>query len=83
MVTFAFFVVFLLLGSVIVLIDIILLDQSFMEVISNMFFFQLIQDRVILYSALLAGLIWAIVVDIRIRRKKGSQQNTFNQKSMK
>ncbi|WP_338451180.1 hypothetical protein R4Z09_04550 [Niallia oryzisoli] len=83
MVTFAFLAVFFLLGSVIVLIDIILLDQSFMEVLRNMFYFQLIQDRVILYSTCIVGFIWAVVVDIRIRRKKGNHKERLSQKRMK
>lgn len=74
MVTFSYIAVFILLGSLVVIIDIILFHHTFGEVIKNLFFFQLIQDRIILFTACFIGLLWAIIVDIRNKRKKGNNK---------
>lgn len=76
MVTFSFLAVFILLGSLMVCIDTILFNYSIGEVLLNQFYFQLIQDRIILFLTCIGGFIWAIVVDIRIKRKKGQTKQS-------
>ncbi|WP_139187836.1 hypothetical protein [Bacillus tuaregi] len=75
MVTISYLAVFILLGSLITCIDTVLFDYTFLEVFYQLFRYQLLQDRIILYSTCLSGLVWAIVVDVRIKRKKGHPKN--------
>lgn len=76
MVTFSFLVVFILLGSLMVCVDIVLFNYSIGEVLLNQFYFQLVQDRVILFTTCISGFIWAVVVDIRMKKKKGQSKQS-------
>ncbi|KAA9031217.1 hypothetical protein [Niallia endozanthoxylica] len=78
MVTFSFLAVFILLGSLIACVDIILFNFTIEEVLLNLFHYQLIQDRMILFLTCLSGFIWAVIVDIRIKRKKGQPKQPLS-----
>ncbi len=64
----------MLLGSLVIFIDTLLFHYSFMETAMNMFYFQLTEDKLILALMGICGMIWAIVVDVRRKRKKGNPE---------
>jgi hypothetical protein len=73
MVTFGFVLVYVLLGSLTILIDVFLYPYSFIEVIKNLYYTQTSGDRLILYLMFGIGFVWSFVTDIRIRKKKRKQ----------
>lgn len=70
MVTFGFLLVFTILGQLTIMIDIFLLQYSYTGAIKNLYYSQISADRLILYMTFLSGFIWAIITDIRIKKKR-------------
>jgi hypothetical protein len=74
MVTMASFLVFILLTSLVIVIDITTYHRSFIEVWGNLFYLDILTGRIILYCTLAIGFISAIIIDIRILKKKRKKQ---------
>jgi len=74
MVTVASFLVFILLTSLILVIDITTYHYSFMEAWRILFQSDLLIGRLILYGTCAVGFISAIIIDIRILKKKRKKQ---------
>lgn len=70
MVTFGFLLVFTILGQLTIIIDIFLFQYSYTGAIKNLYYSQISADRLILYMTFLSGFIWAIITDIRIKKKR-------------
>lgn len=70
MVTFGFLLVFTILGQLTIMIDIFLFQYSYTGAIRNLYYSQISADRLILYMTFLSGFIWAIITDIRIKKKR-------------
>ncbi|WP_428910951.1 hypothetical protein [Niallia sp. Krafla_26] len=68
MVTFAFILVFILLGQLMLIVDLILFEYGYMEAFFMVFQSQGTADRYILLFTVLFALGWSIVTDVR--RKK-------------
>ena len=73
MVTIASFLVFILLTGLLLAIDISIYHYSFMKALGIMFQIDKI-GGVFLYAIFMSSFISAIIIDIRIRKKKGKKQ---------
>ena len=82
MVTVGFFLVFILLTSLVIGIDIFTYHYSFTEAWGIIFYSDLLVGRIILYITFIIGLLSAIIIDIRIMKKKHKKQtiNEFQSK---
>ena len=74
MVTVSFFLVFILLTSFIITIDIFASTYSLAEEWGILFNSYLPNSKMILYGTVAIGLLYAIIVDIRIMKKKHKKQ---------
>ena len=74
MVTVASFLVFILLTSLLLVIDITTYHYSFIEAWGILFQTDLLIGRIILYGTCAIGFISAIIIDIRILKKKRKKQ---------
>jgi hypothetical protein len=74
MVTVASFLVFILLTSLLLVIDITTYHYSLMEAWRILFQSDLLIGRLILYGTCAVGFISAIIIDIRILKKKRKKQ---------
>ena len=74
MVTVSFFLVFILLTSLVIGIDIFAYHYSFTEEWGILFNSYLPNSKIILYGTVAIGLLYAIIVDIRIMKKKHKKQ---------
>src|SRR3954449_12481111 len=74
MVTMASFLVFILLTSLVIVIDITTYHYSFIEAWGILFHSNVLFGRIILYGTLAIGFISAIIIDIRIVKKKNKKQ---------
>ena len=70
MVTMASFLVFILLTSLVIAIDITTYHYSFIEAWGILFYSDLLTGRIILYVTFAIGFISAIIIDIRIHEEK-------------
>jgi polyferredoxin len=74
MVTVASFLVFIFLTSFLIVIDITTYHSSFIEAWGSLFQIDLLTGRIILYATCAIGFISAIIIDIRILKKKRKKQ---------
>jgi polyferredoxin len=74
MVTMASFLVFILLTSLLIAIDITTYHYSLIEAWGILFQTDVLTGRIILYITCAIGFISAIIIDIRIRKKKRKKQ---------
>ena len=74
MVTVGFFLVFILLTSLVIGIDIFTYHYSFFEAWGILFHTDILIGRIILYGTCAIGFISAIIIDIRIMKKKRKKQ---------
>ena len=74
MVTMASFLVFILLTSLVIVIDITTYHYSFIEAWGILFYSDMLTGRIILYCTLAIGFISAIIIDIKILKKKRKKQ---------
>ena len=74
MVTVGFFLVFILLTSLVIVIDIITYHYSFTEAWGILFNSDILIGRIILYGTFAIGFLSAIIIDIRIMKKKRKKQ---------
>ena len=74
MVTVASFLVFILLTSLVIGIDISTYHYSFIEAWGILFYSDILIGRIILYCTFAIGFISAIIIDIRILKKKRKKQ---------
>ena len=70
MVTIGFFLVFILLTSIVIAIDITTYYYSFTEEWGILFNSYIPNSKMIIYGTVAVGLLHAIIVDIRIMKKK-------------
>ena len=75
MVTIATFLVFILLTSLLIGIDIFTYHYSFIEAWVILFPKDILTGRLVLYGTCAIGFISAIIIDIRIRKKKHKKQS--------
>lgn len=74
MITIASFLVFILLTSLIIMIDMFTYQYSFIEAWRIMFQVELLTGRIILYFTFAISFISAIIIDLRILKKKRKKQ---------
>jgi polyferredoxin len=74
MVTIASFLVFILLTILVIVIDIATYHYSFIKAWGILFQTDVLTGRIILYVTCAIGFISAIIIDIRIRKKKSKKQ---------
>ena len=74
MVTMASFLVFILLTSLVLVIDIFTYHYSFMKARGILFQTDILMGRIILYGTCVISFISAIIIDIRILKKKRKKQ---------
>jgi ABC-type antimicrobial peptide transport system permease subunit len=74
MVTVTSFLVFILLTSLLIAIDITTNHYSLIEAWGMLFYLNILSGRIILYCTLAIGFISAIIIDIRILKKKRKKQ---------
>ena len=74
MVTIASFLVFILLTSLVIVIDITTYHYSFIKAWGTLFQTDMLTGRIILYATCAIGFISAVIIDIRIRKKKRKKQ---------
>jgi polyferredoxin len=74
MVTIASFLVFIFLTSLVIVIDITTYHYSFIEAWGAVFQTDILTGRIILYATCAIGFISAIIIDIRILKKKRKKQ---------
>lgn len=74
MVTVSFFLVFILLTSLVIANDIVTYHYSFIEAWGILFNSYILNSKMILYGTVAIGLLHAIIVDIRIMKKKHKKQ---------
>ena len=74
MVTVGFFLVFILLTSLVIGIDIFTYHYSFFEAWGVLFNSDILIGRIILYCTFAIGFLSAIIIDIRIMKKKRKKQ---------
>ena len=74
MVTMASFLVLILLTSLVIVIDITTYHYSFIEAWGILFYSDMLTGKITLYCTLAIGFISAIIIDIRIRKKKSKKQ---------
>lgn len=76
MVTLGSILVFILSNILIMSIDILLYHYSFSKELRNLYYINPLFGRIALYFMLVIGLGSAIIIDIRIRRKKKCKKQT-------
>ena len=74
MLTVSFFLIFILLISLVTAIDISIYHYSFTEEWRILFNAYLPNSKMILYGTVATGLLYAIIADIRIMKKKHKKQ---------
>lgn len=75
MVTFVFILVLFLLTQLILVVDMILFNYSYMETVLDIYYSQDIADRRILVLSITFGLGWSIITDVRRRKKQKKSVN--------
>lgn len=70
MVTIGFFLVFILLTSLVIGINIFTYLYSLSEAWGTLFYTDMLTGRIILFSEIAIGFLSAIIIDIRIKKKK-------------
>ena len=76
MVTLSFLLVFILLNSLTILIDIVLFHYSFSKELGNLYYINPLFGRISLYCMMIIGLASSIIIDIRIKKNKRQKQTT-------
>lgn len=84
-VTLGFLLVLVLLGQLMVVIDIVLFQYSYIEAYTNIYFSQGSNDRMIHIFFVILGLGWSIVTDFRRKKKQTDNgiSNSIDKKSLK
>jgi len=73
MVTLGFVLVFILLGQLMVVIDMVLYQYSYFDAYSTIYYSQSSTDRFILFSSVFFGFCWSLMTDLR--RKKSQKKS--------
>lgn len=76
MVTIASFLVFILLTSLVIVIDITTYHYSFIKAWKILFYTDILSGRIVLYGTCAIGFVSAMIIDMRIRKKKRKKQTT-------
>lgn len=82
MVTFSYFLIIGLMGGLTIALDMLVFHQSFMKCVMNIYKAEVGAGAITIVFTACIGLIWSIIVDIRLRNTKSESAPAHQENKM-